>query len=219
MRTLLAIALVAVLTRPVSASIVYENPWNSAATDAGAFSQPGQRLAGEFLLGAAANVVRATWYGTMFDIDPLNTGDTWNFDVVFYSDAAGLPNSTLASASVVANVTDTGIDVQSERAYQFDAIFPTVSLSAGVTYWFSVVNTGTADTFRWTGATTGTDSAIFTISGLVPYVESNRTPLNFALRDDGVPGAVPEPATVAMWSLLALTAGAGAYRRRSQHGD
>jgi hypothetical protein len=58
----------------------------------------------------------------MFSADPLDTGDTWNFDLVFYADAGNLPGAVLQTASVVASVVDTGIDINdqafgAERAY------------------------------------------------------------------------------------------------------
>jgi len=209
MRTLkmLAVLLVAM---PVAAhaAVVYENPWNSAAGDAGAFAQANQRLAGEFVLSAAATVGRATWHGTMFSADPLNTGDTWNFDVLFFSDGAGnLPGALLASASIVASVTDTGIDIQGERSYLFDASFAGVGLSAGVSYWFSVQNTGNQDTFRWTEATSGLDSALSRGGGpWETWTEEARTPVNFGLHDDAA--AAPEPATLALLGLGLLAAAA-----------
>ena len=70
------------------------------------------------------------WHGTMFSSDPLDTGDTWDFDVIFYSDDGGLPGNSVAQRSVSAVVTDTGLDIEDERAYLFDASFSDVSLLA-----------------------------------------------------------------------------------------
>ena len=214
MRKALIAAVVLVVTAPLAAhaTMIYTNPWNAASGDAGAFSRADQRLAQEFALGTPAVASRATWYGTMFAADPLDTGDTWSFDVYFRSDSGGLPGAVYANAAVTALVTDTGTDVQGERAYLFDALFSPVVLGSGVSYWFSVENTGLPNTFRWTEATGGSTSAIsFSGNPWQVWTEEGRTPLNFSLLDDAAP--VPEPST-----LLLLGAGllAGGRRLRSR---
>lgn len=66
-RTLVcSVLIVAATPSGARATVIYENPWNSLAVDAGAFSQFSQQLAGEFSLAVDANANRATWYGTMF---------------------------------------------------------------------------------------------------------------------------------------------------------
>jgi len=212
---LIAMGCLLLSSAPSRADLVYENPWDNLATDAGAFSQANQLLAGEFVLGAAADVNRATWYGTMFAPDPLNTGDTWDFDVVFRSDAGGLPDGVLASRSVAALVTDTGVGIMGERVYLFDATFGNVALSGATSYWFTAENTGTEDTFRWTRATAGLGSALSTDGGATwsNWDEPARTPLNFALYA-GVT-AVPEPTSIAFFSLGMAACACHVGRRRA----
>ena len=209
-------ALVLLAPFAASAAPAYENPWNSGAIDAGAFSQSNQRLAGEFALAAGATVNRATWYGTMFSYDPLNTGDTWSFTTTFFSSSGGLPGGVLGSAAVTASVTETGTFMGGERAYLFDASFAGVALAAGTSYWFSAENTGTQSTFRWTESTSGMGSALSSYGNpWFSWAEEPRTPLNFALYADAGVAPVPEPETYAMM-LAGLGLLAVAARRRKQ---
>jgi hypothetical protein len=194
------------------AALIYSNPWNSGAGDAGAFSQANQKLAGEFLLGAGAVVDRATWNGTMFSADPLNTGDTWSFSISIYSNAGALPGALVGSANVVANVTDTGINNGGERSYLFDASFNGVSLAGGTSYWLSILNTGTQNTFRWTEATSGLGSALGSGVAWSVWTEDARTPVNFSLYSEDA--QVPEPGTLALLGLG--LAGLGAMRRKQK---
>ena len=197
------------------AATVYENPWNSLAPDGGGFSHFSQRLAGQFVLGAGTNVNRATWYGTMFSADPLNTGDTWNFNVIFYSNAASLPGAVLSSAAVSAAVTDTGVNIGGERAYLFDASFADVALLGATSYWFSALNTDIQTTFRWTGATAGLLSAI-SLDGINwnPSSQEGRTPLNFALYDGGAVNVVPIPAALPLFATGLGALGLLGWRRK-----
>ena len=196
------------------AATVYSNPWDSAATDAGAFSQALQQLAGEFILGGNTSVNQATWYGTMYAPDPLDTGDTWNFNLTFYSDAAGLPGAVLASRAVTADVTDTGVDIAGERAYLFDAAFADVALSGATSYWFVVENTGTQQTFRWTRATAGNDTAISQDGGATwdTFDDPTRTPVNFTLYGDL--GTTPLPAALPLFATGLGGLGLLGWRRK-----
>ena len=108
----------------------------------------------------------------------------------------------LSTASVIAAVTDTGVDITGERAYLFDATFADVALAAATPYWFGVLNTATQNTFRWNESSAGLGSAIsFNGTTWGPFTEASRTPLNFTLYSrDGQP--VPEPASLAVWSLM-----------------
>jgi hypothetical protein len=213
-----------VLLGPTAANAtqVFINPWDSGASEAGGFAQPGMYTpAGEFSLIGPATVNRATWYGTMFSPDPLNTGDTWSFDVVFWTENNGLPDGILSRASVVASVTDTGLDIADlswgrERAYVFDASFGGVALSGNTPYFMSVINTGTPDTFRWNLGLDAAHPAYVGIysswNGTTMWVQEPLRPiLNFALYDEGSTPAVPAPGALL---LTGLGASMAAWLRR-----
>ncbi|MFG0241791.1 MAG: PEP-CTERM sorting domain-containing protein [Phycisphaerales bacterium JB054] len=194
--------------------VVFENAWDSTTSmDAGSFSDQSQILAGSFDLLAAADVSSASWRGTMFSRDPLDTGDTWSFDVVFYSDNAGVPDAVLGSTSVIADVLDTGLDKSDiwglERVYEFSAEFADVSLAAGTTYWFSVVNTGQSSTFRWNLGTDANYSGVWSDTGGTTWRDAaDRQPLNFILNAETIP--LPTSSALAGLGLLGL----GLRRRR-----
>jgi hypothetical protein len=207
------VSLLALGSAASHAATVFQNPWNSGAADAGAWSQPSQLLAGQFQLTQAAAVSGASWYGTMFSRDPLNSGDTWTFDLNFSADSVGAPGSLLASRAVTTSVTDTGSDIQGERAYRFDASFVDVALSGSTSYFLSIVNSGAANTYRWNVGTDSSYSGVFSLDHGVTWsnLESNRQPLNFELTSAAP--AVPEPETYALL-LVGLGALSLAARRR-----
>lgn len=132
-----------------NADLIFQNAFDAELLDAGGFSQFNQILAAEFVLDESADIDRATWNGSMFSKDPLDTGDAWVFDVVFLNAINGMPGDIISQTSVLASVTDTGTNILSERSYVFDASFSTLSLDMGSSYFISVINTGDQNTFRW----------------------------------------------------------------------
>jgi hypothetical protein len=72
----------------------------------------------------------------------------------------------------VESVFDTGIDNEGERSYLFTANFAGVALNAGTSYWFSVTNTRTPNTFRWTESTSGLDTAVDLGAGWIPLTDA-----------------------------------------------
>jgi hypothetical protein len=208
MHPLRSIALAASLTLAAAAShaaLVAANPWAPGASDAGAFSQASQQLASQFSVAAATSLTSASWHGTMFGADPLNTGDLWNFSINIYADGgAGAPGALISTAAVVADVTDGGVDTAGERDYLFEASFPGIALNSG-SYFLSILNTGTQSTFRWTKGTGTVDAALNSGGGWAPWNETERIPPNYMLFGDEQ--AVPEPAPLALVgaALLALS--------------
>lgn len=208
------LGLVVLVASAVSdAAVVFENGWDSDATDAGAFSQPLQIFAGSFSLADATSVGRATWYGTMFSNDPLDTGDTWNFDVVFWTESGGLPGTAFATSSVVASVTDTGLNIDGERAYLFDASFADVALAGGTPYFMSVINAGTTETFRWNLGLDAAYPSYCTYDGGVSWAHDSqlRPTVNFTLYGEAGGPTVPVPGALL---LAGLGTGMATWLRR-----
>jgi hypothetical protein len=186
--------------------------------DAGAFSQPTQLLASRFSLANAATVTGASWFGSMYpSADPLNTGDTWAFDMIFRSNAGGTPGAVIATRSVTATVFETAFtlnDVLTPGAhvYRFDASFSGVALLGSTDYFFSAVNTGVQSTFRWNRGTVPDAAALSSDGGSTwsSTALGTRAPLAYQL---SASTTVPEPSSVLLLAS-ALPLVAHAVRRR-----
>lgn len=218
----LSIGVVYAAATNVLAVPVFENPWNPSSVDNGSFSDPALQnalVSGQLSLVSDANVSRATWRGTMYSPDPLDTGDTWTFDLVFYGDAGG-PSGVLATESVIASVTDTGIDRFGERVYEFDALFPAISLSGITTYHLSVVNTSTPSTFRWNVGLDATNPSLLSQDNGTSWTvaSTTRRQVNFVLFDEenGVDTVVPEPLSICQ-GLIGLATISFVIGRRVNH--
>lgn len=194
-----------------SAAVVFDAPVNFAATDGGAFSSPEQVLAGQFVVAALDPVRSATWFGTMLSTDPLDTGDTWNFDLVFRADDGAAPGDVLATRTVTATVVETTTRIGGYTLYRFGTAFSSVDLAAG-SYYFSAINTGDPYTFSWTESTASGYAAFFNpggVYGWIPLEEENRAPLNFTLYT-----TVPEPSAYALMALGLVAVGTAARRHQ-----
>lgn len=193
---------------------VFSNPLNTLAIDPGAYSDPNQFLAGRFNLLSGSTVNFASWFGTLSNAQ-ANTGDHWNFDVVFRA-GGPTPGAVLATRNVSATVLSTNTLVTGEREYQFSTSFAGVSLLGATDYFFSAINTGTANTFRWTQGTKTQYDAYFSFGGPFTQIdESYRSPLNFELYDSPVTTVTPEPATFVLFGA-GLTVMFGVRRRIRQ---
>ncbi len=144
--------------------------------------------------------------------DPLNTGDTWAFSIDIRADIAGAPGAVSVSRAVTADVTETLFYMEgAERVYRFDASFADAALAGSTSYFLSVINSGTADTFRWIPGSNTAYSSYVTRDGGASWHDPGlpyHGPLNFELT-----AAVPEPETYALM-LAGLASLVFAARRR-----
>ena len=186
--------------------------------DGGPYSYPNQQIADAFQLAAPATLSTLSWYGDNF---ALSFPPTVAFTINLYADAGGLPaSSPFSSQSVTASAVDTGLsegDCCSAKAeiFLFNATLPSgVGLSAGTTYWLSVVDVSASNNiFRWANGTSAWGGDFGNAWG-VPGSWGNLTGLRAQSAYDLNPtSAVPEPASFALLGS-GIVGLAGVLRRK-----
>lgn len=162
-------------------------------------------------LSETSFVQSVSWQGLYWDFqnsaaNPIDPG-SFGFDIQFYSDNAGSPDSLLASysfADVAHSIagTATFTDGQTTRSdvnvYDFSVDLPTAFLAqAGKTVWMSIVgqpNTPSSLSWLWNSGSGGDGQSVQFESGAAPLALSDR-----AFELQGV--IAPEPSTWAMLSM------------------
>ncbi|MGZ0018761.1 FxDxF family PEP-CTERM protein [Nitrosomonas sp. wSCUT-2] len=183
-----------------AATVVYDN--GSADGSRGWWSdfdgalQPFQQMADNFVLGAGSNTFTGvSWSGSYYASNNPTAAD--NFVIRIFSDLGGIPDTNPIYSFNVGNAVnriDSGIDDATWNIdiYNYSASVPSTTLTAGTTYWLSVVNdtSGHTDDWLWENSQTSGSSA-FRLgegNGWNPH----GTELAFQI------SAVPEPETYAM---------------------
>ena len=203
--TLAALALCA--AGGANAAVIYDNGVAAVSSSPTSDADPARFFADNFVLQAGANIITDVhWRGIYL---PNNTPGTDAFTIQFYADAVGKPAATpLNSYSVgsAVNRTDTLLDLGSGLfavdIYSYSAVIAPLALTAGTTYWLSIVNdtrTDPDDNWAWAAAFGGDGFATLVPSFSSAWIPSgtqfSRT-LDFQLTND-----VPEPGTLALLGL------------------
>jgi hypothetical protein len=197
-----------VLVKPAGAAIVYDNGTPSTM---GAFlsdDDSGFRFADDFSFAGPSLVNAIRFWGVYA---PSNTPtEPDDFNVIFYGDSGGLPDGTNVIAAFAIGDPgriDTG-DVLAGGGTIFEYVAPFSDLLfAADQYWVSVFNDTTADSddnWAWARhAFPGNDARSLDM-GATWLHEFSDSELAFQLLNLQQ-NAVPEPATLAIWSFLGIS--------------
>ena len=225
-RLLLAAAAVA-SSGYASAGVIYDNGVTIRNLIALSDDPVNQRLAEDFVLGPASTVTDIHWTGSYLH-SPASTD---SFAIRFYDDDAGLPESVPFAEYPVGNQVNRTFEGNNGffDIYSYRVDIPPLTLTANTRVWLSIVNdtslVGSVNAWLWAGENdpgfvpSTTPPIIDSYVGLRslpgPWQENmlgtNRLALDFQLTDDNL--AVPEPTSIATWTLLGLGA-VGFHRRR-----
>lgn len=171
----LLVGVAAVLTagESASASPIFTQATTNAAVFDGASGSDrdsifgnGQQMADDFTVGSSATIQSVTWWGILSDVFlEISPQAPWTSEIFIYGDNGGLPDTSnvIGYSQVVFNtLTDTGENfgdnTSGDDIYVFTADVTPINLSAGTTYWFSVLADTSNDpnnTFGWRLAENG----------------------------------------------------------------
>jgi hypothetical protein len=158
----------------------------------------GVQAADDFALLSGATIIRDVhWFG--FYIGNI-TLPTDNFTLLIYADSSGAPGSLLHELSLGAvSRTPSGFMIATTPIFAYSADITAITdLSAGTTYWLSVLNDTTNQLGEWAWSDNGTTgNAMFRTLPNGPWTATTfPIGLAFSLTDDVTDGRVPEPSTL-----------------------
>jgi len=190
------------------AAVIFDNGGPNGSRGAGSDLDQGQEAADDFVLGVLGDTITGvSWSGAYHATNTPVAND--DFTIRFYSSA--LPSTPFLSYEVgnSVNRVDSGVDdaFWGLDIFNYSASIPVTALTAGTTYWLSIVNNtaGASDDWLWelSGAsgqlafrTTPTDSWN-TVGGALAFQ---------------LDGEVPIPA--AAWLFGSALLGLGALKRK-----
>jgi hypothetical protein len=129
-------------------------PYTSAiGSDVDAIWGQGAQAFDDLTLASSATVQSVKWWGVLgFEDTPVTPV---SFELIFYGDAGGLPDSgsVITSTTVsFTSLTSTGFEINGDDVYEFQAnVTPTI-LPGGTKVWFSVLadtSNDSDDDFLW----------------------------------------------------------------------
>jgi hypothetical protein len=204
-----AVALAAILAAPCRGDVIYSQPrdfpaggFDVSQINPGAPS-PRTQVYDDFTAFRLVYVTGITWSGGGGEEAPE---ETVGFTFGFYADNGGAPGALLHSESISgdANATFVGIDNASRPTYDYSATLTTpFALTAGTTYWLSIVATlAPPDQWGWRTGTGGDGMAYDT------------APLRHDLAFTLIGVTVPEPSSLTLFGIGTLAAAAMLGGRR-----
>jgi hypothetical protein len=162
-----------------------------------------------FTLGTASTIDSVTWVGSYSN--PATQVPISAFSISFYADNAGVPDALLQTENISGNANETslGTDGSGNPAFSYSADVTPFSVAAGTQYWLSIVayTDGATPAWGWETGIGGDGNAyqVYGAGGPIP------NDLAFSL----VGNAVPEPSTLVMLSIGAVSALGFGWRRRN----
>lgn len=219
-RTLLALTIAAAAWLPAvaRADTLYSQPYAETA-NGGYWASAVEDLYhyDTFSLGSDALIQSVTWYGMgieeAFGLPPAHPT---TFTVSIYADTGlGMPGALLSTTTMGngASATDTGIDFAGQLSvFQFSGTLSTpFQARAGSVYWIGISDPTSYASWFWSSGTGGDGVHAGLIEGgAQPGLEDD---MAFVLT--GTVGAVPEPASAALFALGAAALLAARQRRRA----
>lgn len=209
-------------TISVSAATIFDNGTQLAGQ--GSSSDPSASApfiwADDFSLMNPNTTIRSIhWRGRYSGTDNAPTVDDV-FTLRIYSDSTG-PNTELHEFTIgnMVNRTDTGLDIGAADIFDYSANITATTLTAGTTYWLSIINDTTADAdddWVWIFAnnvnTAGNNAYSSTNDGS-SWTQLTSPTVAYSFRlDDAAVSAVPVPAAV--WLMGSALAGLFGFTRR-----
>jgi hypothetical protein len=216
-RSLLVFCFVALLSGgALSAGILYNQPFDgtgnalSSQNDSNGFGLFAE-VYDNFTLAGNSSINEVLWTGEYYY--PATQGPITSWDVMFYSDNAGQPDSLLYSF----NINTTGGEAflgnySGFPAYTYDVSLTTpFPAAAGTTYWLSVVPTlGFPPQWGWS---TGTGGDGISYQDFLGTRSELLYDMAFTLEGSG--SSVPEPVSMTLVGGGLILLGFAARRRRA----
>ena len=198
-----------------NSKVIYDNGGpdqdNAFASD---FDFP-EQAADEFvLLPGRSTVTDVHWWGAYGFADNLPDGDD-DFTIRIFGDAGGAPTDNPIHEFAVGAVdrVDSGLDIASADIFEYWTFVPATQLTAGDTYWLSIVNNTPSDSDDWFWANSSErtgDNSWFRVNDGDAWIASTAFDKDLAFK---LTGPIPEPVTAAL-GVLGLAGLSVATRRR-----
>jgi hypothetical protein len=221
---LVALTLFLLRAGQATAAVVYNQPSDFGAPNANATSSQNDTTPGgfgnfattydNFTLGTTATVTNVQWQGSYFNVTPPPFVTA--FEIQFWSHnpaGGGQPGVSLLKEKIAGNAKETfvGLEFGVFPTYNYDLDLTTAfTAAAGTEYWLSIVpDLAFPPQWGWHSGTGGDARAIQDFQGARAAV-GNDMAFSLSAQDQ----AVPEPASLTLLGLGALSMAGFGWRRR-----